>query len=106
MEQARSEGVDPIGPQGLLEPAIVRKRQRRANVKSVQMMQGHKSAATTLDVYADLFPDDLDLVAIALDQAASAAVVPKTAQGQKKGQPPTGVGWPFFCGVTGRGDRI
>jgi integrase len=42
-----------------------------ANVKSVQTMLGHKSAAMTLDVYADLFPDDLDAVAIALDQAVS-----------------------------------
>jgi integrase len=42
-----------------------------ANVKSVQTMLGHKSAAMTLDVYADLFPDDLDAVAVALDQAVA-----------------------------------
>jgi integrase len=29
----------------------------------VQRMLGHKSAAMTLDVYADLFDDDLDSVA-------------------------------------------
>jgi hypothetical protein len=36
-------------------------------VKAVQQMLGHASAAMTLDVYAGLFGDDLDAVAIALD---------------------------------------
>jgi integrase len=40
-----------------------------ANVKAVQRMLGHASAAMTLDVYADLFDDDLDTVANALDRA-------------------------------------
>lgn len=40
-----------------------------AHVKSVQRMLGHASAAMTLDVYADLFDDDLDAVAAALDRA-------------------------------------
>jgi len=32
-------------------------------------MLGHSSAAMTLEVYADLFEDDLDQVAAALDAA-------------------------------------
>ncbi|MGC5309245.1 tyrosine-type recombinase/integrase [Micromonospora zamorensis] len=40
-----------------------------ANVKAVQRMLGHASAAMTLDVYADLFEDDLDQVADRLDRA-------------------------------------
>ncbi|THG30116.1 tyrosine-type recombinase/integrase [Naasia lichenicola] len=40
-----------------------------ANVKAVQRMLGHASAAMTLDTYADLFDDDLDAVAAALDIA-------------------------------------
>ncbi|ORI19113.1 hypothetical protein BJD99_19090 [Rhodococcus sp. 1163] len=40
-----------------------------ANVKAVQLMLGHKSAAMTLDTYADLFPDDLESVSEALDLA-------------------------------------
>ena len=40
-----------------------------ANVKAVQRMLGHASAAMTLDTYADLFDDDLDAVADALDAA-------------------------------------
>ncbi|MDQ1531443.1 MAG: hypothetical protein QOE37_1548 [Microbacteriaceae bacterium] len=39
-----------------------------ANVKAVQRMLGHASAAMTLDVYADLFDDDLDSVADRLDE--------------------------------------
>jgi integrase len=40
-----------------------------ANVKAVQRMLGHASAAMTLDTYADLFDDDLDAVGAALNQA-------------------------------------
>jgi integrase len=40
-----------------------------ANIKVLQRMLGHASAAMTLDRYADLFEDDLDTVAVVLDQA-------------------------------------
>ena len=46
-----------------------------ANVKAVQRMLGHASAAMTLDTYADLFDDDLDLVAHALSRARDARTV-------------------------------
>ena len=39
-----------------------------ANVKALQRMLGHTSAAMTLDVYSDLFDDDLDAVGGALDR--------------------------------------
>ncbi len=42
-----------------------------ANVKAVQRMLGHASAAMTLDTYSDLFDDDLDIVAVRLDEAAT-----------------------------------
>jgi integrase len=44
-----------------------------ANVKSVQTMLGHASAVLTLDTYADLFPDDLEMVSAALDDARPGA---------------------------------
>jgi len=44
-----------------------------ANVKAVQAMLGHASAAMTLDTYADLFDDDLDAVADRLDAVLVAA---------------------------------
>lgn len=45
-----------------------------ANVKAVQRMLGHASAAMTLDVYADLFDDDLDAVSMALHRARARSI--------------------------------
>ncbi|MFT4157330.1 MAG: site-specific integrase [Microbacterium sp.] len=45
-----------------------------ANVKAVQRMLGHASAAMTLDTYAELFEDDLDEVASALERRRAAAL--------------------------------
>ena len=58
-----------------------------ANVKAVQRMLGHACAAMTLDVYADLFDDDLEAVAAALDQARARESVGKmwAREGQNGG---------------------
>ena len=48
-----------------------------ANVKAVQRMLGHASAAMTLDTYADLFDDDLNAVADRLNDAATFSGVVK-----------------------------
>ena len=40
-----------------------------ANVKVVQRMLGHSSAAMTLDTYADLFSEDLDTLTLNVDAA-------------------------------------
>jgi integrase len=45
------------------------------NVKVVQRQLGHKTAAMTLDVYADFFPDDVEELVERLDRARAAAVV-------------------------------
>lgn len=45
-----------------------------ADVKVIQTMLGHKSAAMTLDQYGHLFGDRLDLVARAMDDARTAAL--------------------------------
>ncbi|MGY2079710.1 tyrosine-type recombinase/integrase [Modestobacter sp. SYSU DS0657] len=47
-----------------------------ANVKAVQSMLGHASAAMTLDRYSHLFDDVLDAVADRLDEARQRTVVP------------------------------
>lgn len=57
-----------------------------ANVKAVQRMLGHASASMTLDTYADLFDNDLDGVATALDEAHRAAVVAKALPRSKSGE--------------------
>jgi hypothetical protein len=48
-----------------------------ANVKAAQKMLGHASAAMTLDIYADLFDDDLEAVATALHHARTQESVGK-----------------------------
>ncbi|RBP64152.1 site-specific recombinase XerD [Brevibacterium sanguinis] len=51
-----------------------------ANVKVIQRMLGHKSAAMTLDTYSDLFDDDLNAVSDALDSARSAQLSQNVSQ--------------------------
>lgn len=46
-----------------------------AHVKIVQRMLGHKSAAVTLDTYADLFEDDLESLRDRLDLDIAGAIV-------------------------------
>lgn len=53
-----------------------------ANVKDVQTMLGHKSAAMTLDVYGHLWPEGLHQVAGRLD-AARAAALAASATGEE-----------------------
>jgi len=62
-------GVAPFIPHNLRDTAASLAVSAGANVKVVQRMLGHASAAMTLDVYAALFVDDLDEVAMRLDEA-------------------------------------
>ncbi|WP_284753183.1 tyrosine-type recombinase/integrase [Arthrobacter sp. efr-133-R2A-120] len=70
-------GVPRITPHDLRHSAASFAVSAGANVKAVQRMLGHSSAAMTLDIYADLFDGDLDSVSDALDHAVSLANVPK-----------------------------
>ena len=69
---ARCQKIDPTFPRvtahALRHTAASLAISAGANVKVVQRMLGHKSAAMTLDVYADLFDDDLSGVASKLDE--------------------------------------
>jgi integrase len=65
--------VPGLTPHDLRHTAASLAVQAGANVKAVQRMLGHASAAMTLDVYAGLFGDDLDAVAERLDEAAANA---------------------------------
>ncbi len=67
---ARSVGLEGLAPHDLRHTAASLAVASGANVKAVQRMLGHKSAAMTLDTYADLFDDDLDAVATAMHEAA------------------------------------
>lgn len=64
-------GVPRLTPHDLRHTAASLAISAGVNVKALQRMLGHASAAMTLDVYADLFDDDLDAVGVALDHAVS-----------------------------------
>jgi integrase len=70
---AASVGLTGLTPHELRHTAASLAVSAGANVKAVQRMLGHASAAMTLDVYADLFGDDPDQVADRLDATARAA---------------------------------
>ena len=62
-------GVPRVTPHDLRHTAASLAVSAGANVKAVQRMLGHAKASMTLDTYADLFDDDLEAVAGALDKA-------------------------------------
>ena len=70
---AAAIGMPGLTPHDLRHTAASLAVAAGANVKAVQRMLGHASAAMTLDVYAGLFGDDLDAVADRLDEAAARA---------------------------------
>jgi integrase len=70
---ATAIGMPGLPPHDLRHTAASLAVAAGANVKAVQRMLGHASAAMTLDVYAGLFGDDLDAVADRLDEAAARA---------------------------------
>jgi hypothetical protein len=66
------DGINGIGHAAMMTDASLAIA-RGADVKVVQQMLGHSSAAMTMDVYGHLFSDRLDEVADALDNARSEA---------------------------------
>ncbi|WP_431221394.1 tyrosine-type recombinase/integrase [Leifsonia xyli] len=66
----RESGLDHLTPHDLKYTAASLAVSAGANVKALQRMLGHKSAAMTLDTYADLFEEDLSSVAERLNERA------------------------------------
>ena len=66
---AASVGLAGLTPHELRHTAASLAIASGANVKAVQRLLGHASAAMTLDVYSGLFDDDLDAVAARLDDS-------------------------------------
>jgi integrase len=73
----KAAGLGIMTPHSLRHTAASLAVASGANVKAVQRMLGHASASMTLDVYADLFDDDLDAVAGKLNEALSRTDVGK-----------------------------
>lgn len=72
----RDAHLDHLTPHALKHTAASLAVSAGANVKALQRMLGHKSAAMTLDTYADLFEDDLNAVAERLNERAMSDVDP------------------------------
>lgn len=71
---ARSAGLDGITPHEMRHTAASLAVKAGASVLALQRMLGHDKPSTTLDVYADLFDEDLDQVAERLDSVRSAVL--------------------------------
>lgn len=71
--KAADKAFPTITPHDLRHTAASLAVSAGANVKALQRMLGHAKASMTLDVYADLFDDDLDGVAASLDVAIKSA---------------------------------
>lgn len=76
-DAAASVGLVGFTPHELRHTAASLAIASGASVKAVQRALGHASATLTLDRYGQLFPDELDSVATALDQAVTRHVVPQ-----------------------------
>nr|WP_283818125.1 tyrosine-type recombinase/integrase [Microbacterium sp. CIAB417] len=74
---AAAAGAPNLTPHELRHTAASLAVQAGANVKVVQRMLGHASAAMTLDIYADLFDRDLEALSDAMDRARHNEVVGK-----------------------------
>lgn len=72
----KTVGITGLVPHGLRHTAASLAISAGANVKVVQRLLGHASAAMTLDRYGHLFDDDLAVVAESLSGAIKAAAVP------------------------------
>jgi integrase len=84
-------GLDGLTPHELRHTCASLAVSAGANVKALQRMLGHSSAKETLDTYADLFDDDLDSVAAALDRVVTQSAVGKPwAEAREAGSPANG----------------
>jgi integrase len=81
-------GLDGLAPHELRHTCASLAVSAGANVKALQRMLGHSSAKETLDTYADLFDDDLDSVAAALDRVVTQTVVGKMWADAEEAGPP------------------
>ena len=73
---ATTVGLPGLVPHELRHTAASLAISSGANVKAVQSMLGHTSAAMTLDRYSPLFDDDLETVGDRLDDARQRTLVP------------------------------
>ena len=76
-DAAEQIGIPGLTPHELRHTCASLAVSAGANVKALQRMLGHSSAKETLDTYSDLFDEDLDSVAVALNATGAALNVGK-----------------------------
>ena len=81
---AAQVGLEGLTPHELRHTAASLAISAGANVKAVQRILGHASAAVTLDVYADLFDEDLDTVGVSLDRIAMQTSIADVVADQRR----------------------
>ena len=75
-DRARKQvGIEGLVPRGLRHTTASLAISAGANVKVVQRMLGHATAAMTLDLYGHLLDDDLSGVADAMSKAIETTAV-------------------------------
>ena len=102
-------GFPRVTPHDLRHTAASLAISAGANVKAVQTMLGHASAVLTLDTYADLFPDDLEQVWVALDAARMMSFKSTADQlrpGMERGPDQNDQSEPLTCDNASRGGGI
>jgi integrase len=97
---AMAAGLEDLSPHDLRHTAASLLVASGANVKAVQRMLGHASAAMTLDVYSGLFDDDLGALADRMDAAHEASVTRRNGGRAGAGLRPIEKG--ATAGVVGR----
>lgn len=81
---AAEVGLKGLTPHELRHTAASLAISAGANVKAVQRILGHASAAVTLDVYAELFDEDLDTVGVSLDRIAMQTSIADVVADQRR----------------------
>ena len=84
-DAAEQIGIPGLTPHELRHTCASLAVSAGANVKALQRMLGHSSAKETLDTYSDLFDEDLEIVAAALEGMGAVLCVGTTGANRMGG---------------------
>ncbi len=109
LSEQETQSFPTVTPHDLRHTAASLAISAGANVKAVQTMLGHASAVLTLDTYADLFPDDLELVSAAwttLGRESLKSAADQLRTGTQEGPDQNDQSEPLTCDDASRGGGI
>jgi integrase len=85
---ATEAGVPTLTPHELRHTAASLAVSAGANVLALSRMLGHANPSVTLDIYADLFDDDLEAIADSLDRLRRDSIVTQMRPKRSKRRAP------------------